>query len=85
MTFGLESPRRVLEECIRASKADKSAPPGGLQLFYGIRMRLLERGLLDMHMTASAIDALFDEVADDLLKPEAPIDYERIHGKMRLQ
>lgn len=80
--MGLVTPRGVINEAIRAAKADpKNTPEGGLSIIYGVRMRLLERGLLDMAMTSSSVEALLDEVTDQILKPEPAIDYDRIHGK----
>jgi hypothetical protein len=88
MTFGLHTPREVLHEAIKAAKQQGSAAPGiGLAMLYAVRMRILERGLLDMAMTSGAIEALLDEMTDGWLKSQIQpeIDPERIHGKERLQ
>lgn len=80
--MGLVTPRGVLNEAIRAAKANpKDTPEGGLTMLYAVRARLLERGLLDMAMTSSSVEALLDEATDEALKPEPAIDYDRIHGK----
>lgn len=78
--ISLHTPREVLAEAIKAAKQDKDAPPNGLSMFYAVRAKLLERGLLDMAMTSQSIDDLLDEMTDEVLKPEAPIDLERTAG-----
>lgn len=79
--MGLVTPRGALSEAIKAAKADPaSVPEGGLTTLYAVRLRILERGLLDMAMTSSSVEALLDEVTDQVLKPEPAIDYDRIHG-----
>ena len=66
----LHTPREVLQAAyMAASKPD--APPEGMGLLKQIVHRVAQRGLMDVWMSQSSIDALMEEEADRYLAEQA--------------
>lgn len=68
--IGLHTPREVLFEMLRAVPDAGDIPEGGIGLLKGVRLKLIERGLIDMPMTASAVEALIDETLEALIEAD---------------
>lgn len=69
--INLHTPREVLNTAIvAAQRKAQNAPAEGVGHLQAIRARLHERGMLDIAMAASSVEALFDEVSDEIARKE---------------